>query len=440
MMNTIERTWPIDAFDALSIWAPGIQLTIKGTDSDEVRLESQFSGQVLREFKLEPVDRWLQVHMWDEYVNEAPFTLYLPKKKSWVVDCSAAWGKIEVSDIQARLQLTLEKGEIKVTNCQGIFGITSGNGQVELKGCSEADMPERPSVPQDKPDFQTATFGEGNMRSRFFRNWRYWAAEDWTDWGMEFGEKARAWGQQFGQFLDHMGWMPHKSGISLQIGKGDIRLEDIQASTCLIKLSKGNAVLEKGLINEMDIFLSHGNLDCKSVLPAGNWLVEANHGNVHLSLPSDTQARLDVATRQGDIHSEIPLVRVARPGPEARFGGRMVGTIGAMEGIPSQLSLAASHGNIDIDVQQAKSPYQPKATQVQTAQKVEEPGSSQPSVENPAAGQAADAAEQPITETNNYGPEIIQPEVDPRLAVLQALRDGTISVEEAEQLLLKLEA
>ena len=437
-MNTIERTWPVDAFDAISIWAPGIQLAIKGTDDDEVRLESQFSGQVLREFKLEPVERWLQVHMWDEYISEAPFTLYLPEKKSWVVDCSAAWGMIEVSDIQARLQITLQKGEISVTNCRGIFAITGGDGQVELKHCSEADMPERPAIPQDRPDFQTSTVGEGNMRSRFFRNWRYWVSEDWADWGMEFGEKARAWGQQFGQFLDHMGWMPHKTGISLQIGKGDIRFEDIQAGACLIKLSKGNAVLERGLINELNIFLSHGNLDCKSILPAGDWLIEASHGNIHLSLPSDTQARLDVATRQGDIHSEIPLVRVARPGPEARFGGRMVGTIGAIDDISSQLSLAASHGNIDIDVQQAKSPYPRKAPQHQTSQKVEEP-SSQPSVENPATDEPVAPPGLPIVEKNIGVPDTTQPEVDPRLAILQALRDGSISVDEAEQLLLKLE-
>ncbi len=434
-MSTVERTWPVDAFDAVSIWAPGIQLTIKGTERDEFRLESQFSSQVLRDFKLEPIERWLQVHMWDEFVSEAPFTLYLPQKKSWVVDCSAAWGKIEISDIQARLQVTLQKGEIKLTNLRGVFAITSGDGHVELKHCSEADMPERPALSQEKPDFQTATVGEGglNMKSRLFRNWRYWAAEDWTEWGMEFGEKARAWGQQFGQFLDHMGWMPHKAGISLQMSKGDLRFEDIQADHCLIKLSKGNATIEKGLISDLDIFLSHGNLDCKSVLPAGNWLVETSHGNIHLSLPSDTQARLDAATRQGDIHSEVPLVRVARPGPEARFGGRMVGTIGALEAITSQISLAASHGNINIDVQQAKSQYPPKTPVEQTSQKEPEP-SAQPPAENLAA------ADPPSAEKVEGVADIPQPEVDPRLAILQALRDGSISVDEAEQLLLKLEA
>ena len=439
-MNTIERTWPVDAFDAISIWAPGIQLTIKGTDGDEVRLESQFSGQVLREFKLEPVERWLQVHMWDEYVSQAPFTLYLPKKKSWVVDCSAALGKIEVSDIQARLQITLQKGEINVTDCRGIFAITSGDGHVELKHCSEADMPERPAISQGKPDFQTSTVGDGNMRSRFFRNWRYWAAEDWADWGMEFSEKARAWGQQFGQFLDHMGWMPQKAGICLQMSKGDLRLEDIQASACLIKVSKGNAVLERGQISELDIFLSHGNLDCKSILPEGDWLIEASHGNIHLSLPSDTQARLDVATRQGDIHSEIPLVRVARPGPEARFGGRMVGTIGAMENISAQLSLAASHGDINIDVEQAKSQYPHNAPTEQTSKKVETP-SSQAVPENSGIEETAAAEDQSIPGKKNSVPDVPpQREVDPRLAILQALRDGSISVDEAEQLLIKLEA
>ncbi|MDR3576719.1 MAG: DUF4097 family beta strand repeat-containing protein [Anaerolineaceae bacterium] len=439
-MNTIERTWPADAFDAISLWAPGIELVIKGTGEDEVRLESQFSGQVLREFKLEPVERWLQVHMWDEHVSQVPFTLYLPEKKSWVVDCSAAWGKVEISDIQARLQVTLQKGEIKLTNCRGIFAITSGDGYVEMKHCTEVDMPERPANPQSSPNFQTSTFDEGDGKSRFFRNWRYWAAEDWADWGMEFSEKARAWGQQFGQFLDNMGWEPpHKAGISLHMSRGGVRFEDIQSDTCLIKVSKGNTVLERGLITELDIFLSHGNLDCKSVLPAGDWLIEASHGNIHLSLPADTQARLDVATRQGDIHSEIPLVRVARPGPEARFGGRMVGTIGPVEAISSQISLAASHGNIDIDLQQAKSPYPRKPAQKQAAQKVEQPAAQSPN-EMPPQAEPESAQNLSVPEAEAPVATAPQSEADPRLAILQALHDGAISVDEAEQLLIKLES
>ena len=66
-------------------------------------------------------------------------------------------------------------------------------------------------------------------------------------------------------------------------------------------------------------------------------------------------------------------MRVARPGPEARFGGRMVGTIGTMENISAQLSLAASHGNINIDVQQAKSQYPRKDPQQEPPQKVGHP-------------------------------------------------------------------
>ena len=102
----------------------------------------------------------------------------------------------------------------------------------------------------------------------------------------------------------------------------------------------------------------------------------------------------------------------------------MVGTIGTMEGISAQLSLAASHGNIDIDVQQAKSPYPRKAPQAADLPKGgRHPRPSLP-VENPAAGEPVQSQDQPIAETNNSAPETIQPEADPRLAILQALRDG----------------
>ena len=53
----------------------------------------------------------------------------------------------------------------------------------------------------------------------------------------------------------------------------------------------------------------------------------------------------------------VPLVRVARPGPEARRGGRMVGTLGQSEGKPAQVTLVVANGDIRIDLQPATATY-----------------------------------------------------------------------------------
>jgi hypothetical protein len=93
-------------------------------------------------------------------------------------------------------------------------------------------------------------------------------------------------------------------------------------------------------------------------LPAGDWLIRANRGDVRLSLPSDTAARLDLTTRHGDIQSKTPLVRVTRQGPESWHGNRMVGIIGAKtEGKVPEIDVSTLNGDIEIKTESFESPY-----------------------------------------------------------------------------------
>jgi hypothetical protein len=152
-----------------------------------------------------------------------------------------------------------------------------------------------------------------------------------------------------------------------------------------------------------------GDIECESILPTGDWNLRAHRGDVRLSLPSDTTARLDLTTRHGDIHSKTPLVRVTRQGPESWHGNRMVGSIGAKtESAVHEIDVSTLSGDIEIKTQSTTGPYYEKS-------EAEKPSSTPPITKS------ADVYNTP-------------------LAVLTALSEGKISVDEAERLLRELKS
>jgi hypothetical protein len=183
-----------------------------------------------------------------------------------------------------------------------------------------------------------------------------------------------------------------------------VNLEEINAKSCVIRAARGDARLKRGEVGSLDMKIIAGDIECESILPTGDWNLRANRGDVRLSLPSDTTARLDLTTRHGDIHSKTPLVRVTRQGPESWHGNRMVGSIGTkIEGKIPEIRLSTLSGDIEIKTQSTTSPYYEKS-------EAEKPSSTHPITKS------ADVYNTP-------------------LAVLTALSEGKISIDEAERLL-----
>ena len=193
-------------------------------------------------------------------------------------------------------------------------------------------------------------------------------------------------------------------GLAVQTGKGDIELEDFDVKTCSISTARGDARLKQGRVGNFYAKIISGDINCESLLPAGDWNIRANRGDVHLSLSADTRTRLDVTTRHGEITSKTPLVRVTRQGPESWHGGRMVGSIGAnTDGKLPEIKVSTLNGDIEIKTESGESKYYEKTE-----------NENSPAV--PVIPQSVSVYDTP-------------------LAVLTALSDGKISVDEAERLL-----
>ena len=383
-MVKIAQTWPIDAFDALGIKAHQGKFIIQGTEGSEVKLDGDLAARSSRNLELGQTGRWLKIYTSWQY-GESQFTLQLPKSKIWTIDLFSGRAQFKAENIQSRLHLWLGKGEVQVENCRGIFSVTSGNADVRLKRFSEIETPEVLPLPRE----------DRHLRMDDAESWEEWG-EDWAQWGGEFGEKflRRFFGQTPGT----------TTGINIQTGKGDIELEEINAKSCVIRAARGDARLKRGWMGNLDMKIMSGDIECESCLPTGDWTIRANRGDVHLSLPADTTARLDATTRHGDIHSKTPLVRVTRQGPESWHGNRMVGSIGTKtEGKMPEIDVSTLSGDIEINTEAPNSQYYKKSESEKTAP-------TEPVVKN------ADVFDTP-------------------LAVLTALSDGKISVDEAERLL-----
>ncbi|MGD0854253.1 MAG: DUF4097 family beta strand repeat-containing protein [Dehalococcoidia bacterium] len=385
-MAKMKRTWPANAFDATGVRARDSKVTIEGIDSDCVNLE----GDHEENLRLEIVDRQLQIQT-SERKDKAEFTLQLPKHKAWAVDLFSGQAEFMAGNIQARLNFILGKGEIHVENCSGALSVAAGKGNIHLEHFTETAIAELPR--------STREWSLINLSKQ----------ESWPDWGMDFWHQA---GRELGisvlkRFFKQSGDNEENAGINLQIGKGDLQLEDITVSEFIVRCGMGDVKLKGGRLTDFDLNLIKGNFICESCMPAGNWAIIVNRGDIRLSLPADTRARLDVATRQGDIKSTTPMVRVTRQGPEAWHGGRMVGTMGTnLEGTMPEIHLNTLHGDITIDTRRTAGLH----------------------YENQRTGQApsyvpADGKAVPYNTP---------------LAVLNALSEGRISAEEADRLLRNL--
>ncbi len=387
-MAKVQQTWPMEAFDAIGIKANQGKFVIQGTDGDQVKLEGDFAARYSRNLELGPVGRWLKIYTSWQF-GESQFTLQIPKSKIWTIDLFSGRAQFKAENIQSRLHLWLGKGEVQIENCRGAFSVTSGNADVHLKHFIETEAPEVPLLPRE----------ERHIRLDDPESWQDWGEDYWTQWGGEFGEKflRRFFGQTTGI----------NPGVSVQIGKGDVNLEDFDVKSCMVRTARGDARLKQGRVGNLDMKIISGDVECESCFPTGDWAIRANRGDVQLSLSGDTTARLDVTTRHGDIQSKTPLVRVTRQGPESWHGNRMVGSIGAKtEGKIPEIHVSTLNGDIEIKTESGTSKYYEKSEN--------ENRSTIP----------------PIAKNAN--------EYDTQLSVLNALSEGKIGIDEAERLLKNL--
>jgi hypothetical protein len=296
----------------------------------------------------------------------------------------------------------------------GALSVKNGKGMVHIMNFAEAQVPDRPSISRSETQASAIGFDSGPEVKRRgvsardllgvggigFRGWpAMWGWESfympWQEWisGAAYVAHLMPLWEKWGHFLAAGG-----KKLSVYLGKGTALIDGANTSNCYLTVAKGTVRMQGGRFGQLEAYVAHGGVECQTGLSARSaWSIDVRHGDIDISIPSDSEARLDAATRHGDIQSDFPLVRTSRPGPESRFGGRMVGAVGRGDS-PSEINLSVMHGNISI-----------RAAGVRQSRQSEQASS-------PAAGDTS-------------------PGVDLRLSILERLSRGEITVEEAARLL-----
>lgn len=421
----MEKRWPADSFDGVVILGVDGEFEADGTDSQEVVVDGEAGGSPA-ECDFRQVGRWMCVQPTGG-PGKAQVRLQLPKAKPWVLEMAAVRGEMRIMGLQARLHIGLGKGTVQVRDLAGVLSVKTGKGEINVERYVEAQVPERPSVSLSETQDAKAPAGSdsgpelkrrgvsarGLLGGIGFRGWpAMWGWDSfympWQEWaaGAVYVDRLMPLWEKWGHFL-----AAGSKKLSVYLGRGSAVIDGAVTSDCHVTVAKGNVYLDGGRLGHLEVYVAHGDVECRSGLSARSaWSIDTSHGDIELSLPADAEARLDAATRHGEIRSDFPLVRTSRPGPESRFGGRMVGAVGRGEN-PSEIDLSVMRG--DIRIRAAAAAQQPKQAE-QAA--------------GPVHTETAAAPLQASGGNTRSG-------ADPELAILESLSKGEITVEEAARLL-----
>jgi hypothetical protein len=215
---------------------------------------------------------------------------------------------------------------------------------------------------------------------------------------------------------------------------GDIRLRNRDCSEFTVAGASGDVSVTGGEMGRGTISTASGDIRCHAILTTASYDFNASSGDISVSIPRDLPARVDAATTRGNVTSELPLVAINQRGPRNPRGKRLVGsTSEAAE--RAELTLRTSSGDIDVSW---GSNSTPSANRVEVRRPDRPSTAGSPPTAPEAPTDPADPPPSPEAAPNSVtepGTESSTTDDDRRRAILSALSDGAISVEEAGLLL-----
>lgn len=115
------------------------------------------------------------------------------------------------------------------------------------------------------------------------------------------------------------------SQVKASTVSGAVRIEGRPEGQLAIETVSGGIELDAGQVRRLSAETVSGRmrLDIGALAPGGRINAESLSGQIELSLPADTSARVQVSTFSGSIQSDVGEVQRASRGPGARLEARM---------------------------------------------------------------------------------------------------------------------
>ncbi len=242
----------------------------------------------------------------------------------------------------------------------------------------------------------------------------------------------------------------------LHSGAGDVTVEVRGEAVVEIVTGAGDVAVRKGALGLLTVQSGSGDVECTSLLLGPRHQLQTGNGDISVAIANPPGARLQILTRNGEVDSEYPLVTVGKQGRHSHGGARYVGNIG-----DSSIDLELRTGSGDISIRRREPGVRVNTSVNAGAAEGRQPasddrGSAWPTPANPAppiapvpayppvpptfqasADQVDDSVpneEQSTSEAPDQDPVVVTGG-NPRLAVLENLQAGKITVAEAAVLL-----
>ncbi|MFH1928583.1 MAG: DUF4097 family beta strand repeat-containing protein [Chloroflexota bacterium] len=251
-------------------------------------------------------------------------------------------GDLRVSGLaEVDLNLCVEKGDARLTELSGRIHLEAGNGDIKartLAGRIELSA------------------GSGDVKISEARG-------EWIKLNTGHGDVVIE--RVTGNTLCTLGRgdivaMSLGGEAEITSGAGDIVLSAMDALKAQVSTGAGDILVHKGSLRELSASTRRGDITLQADLLEGQFDLTSKSGDVKVVLQPDANVRFEAATARGDLVSDVPGVKVGRPGPASRAGGRLVGVIGDGH---AELSLHTSSGDVRIRVLSSLTRVRESATQ-----------------------------------------------------------------------------
>lgn len=356
-----------------------IELRARLRSNDESELETIVADGVLL-VKNRTDNGWLGRNS-----NRIDVALTVPRDAAVVITAKTGLGDVNVEGVPGLREAHSGKGDVRAVDGDSPLTIKTGKGDVAVRSW--------------RGDLHVTT-GKGDV-----------AISDLTG-GLQMVTGA-------GDSMVERWQASDGAGHEIKTGSGDVALRDARAQGLEVTTGRGDCTLQQVALRSLRGKTGYGDFVIEGDPLGGQWEVRTGKGDLTLALPATAAARVEAATRHGSVRSELPQVKVARPGPVSQHGGRTIVVIG--DEPRAEIRLETTKG--DISVRAAGTP----STAVTVGR--------QPA-DMEAETMYAVRVEQPVQ------PMVVaEKESDKRsaLTILESLARGEISVDEAETLLRSLD-
>ncbi len=236
-------------------------------------------------------------------------------------------GRIDAAGLRGRLRLKCGNGALTLRESAGDLQAHNGNGAVEIEGFEGV---------------VNASSGNGRVRLSGSRG------EATLHSGNGNVEVADAEGQIRATTGNGSISLTEVGGVAeANSGHGSVSIDAPRGLAARVTTAMGSIHISRGALGPSRLNSSMGSIDCRAALLPGAYTLESSMGTVALTLPPEARARIDAQTSFGRVRSDFPLVQVGRSGPMSFGGMRMVGSIG--EGAPDvEVTLRSDKGGVNL--------------------------------------------------------------------------------------------